>query len=52
MKRLRVLGLEMQRQYIQEWADLLNQPIPNMKRVSIDIEVESEEGKNTQSSRT
>jgi len=33
------------RQYIQEWADLLSQPIPNMKRVSLDIEVESEEGR-------
>jgi DNA polymerase, archaea type len=39
------LGTEKYRQYIQEWADLLNQPIPNMKRVSIDIEVESEEGR-------
>ena len=39
------LGTEKYRQYIQEWADLLNQPIPNMKRVSVDIEVESEEGR-------
>ncbi|MGI0001526.1 MAG: DNA-directed DNA polymerase I, partial [Nitrososphaeraceae archaeon] len=39
------LGTEKYRHYIQEWADLLNQPIPNMKRVSIDIEVESEEGR-------
>jgi DNA polymerase, archaea type len=39
------LGTEKYRQYIQEWADLLSQPIPNMKRVSIDIEVESEEGR-------
>jgi DNA polymerase, archaea type len=39
------LGTEKYRQYIQEWADLLNQPTPNMKRVSIDIEVESEEGR-------
>ena len=39
------LGTEKYRQYIQEWAELLNQPIPNMKRVSIDIEVESEEGR-------
>ncbi len=29
-------------QYISEWADLLNQPIPQLKRISIDIEVESE----------
>jgi DNA polymerase I len=33
------------RQYITNWAQLLNQPIPNLKRVSIDIEVESEEGR-------
>jgi len=33
------------RQYITNWAKLLNQPIPNLRRVSIDIEVESEEGK-------
>ena len=33
------------RQYISNWAKLLNQPIPNLKRVSIDIEVESEEGR-------
>jgi DNA polymerase I len=39
------LETEKYRQYIQEWADLLNQPIPNMKRVSLDIEVESEEGR-------
>jgi DNA polymerase I len=39
------LGTEKYRQYIQEWADLLNQPTPNMKRVSIDIEVESEVGR-------
>ena len=39
------LGTEKYRQYIQEWAELLNQPIPDMKRVSIDIEVESEEGR-------
>ena len=39
------LETERYRQYIQEWADLLSQPIPNMKRVSLDIEVESEEGR-------
>ena len=33
------------RQYITSWANLLNQPIPDLKRVSIDIEVESEEGR-------
>jgi len=31
--------------YIAQWVDLLNQPIPNMKRIAIDIEVESEEGR-------
>lgn len=31
--------------YISEWADLLNQPIPRIKRLSFDIEVESEIGR-------
>jgi DNA polymerase I len=31
--------------YVSEWADLLNQPIPKIKRVSFDIEVESEVGR-------
>lgn len=31
--------------YIAQWVDLLNQPIPNMKRIAVDIEVESEEGR-------
>ena len=38
-------GNEQYRNYITEWAHLLNQPIPNMKRIAIDIEVESEEGR-------
>jgi DNA polymerase, archaea type len=33
------------REYVREWADLLNQPIPEMKRVALDIEVDSEEGR-------
>jgi DNA polymerase I len=33
------------REYIRNWALLLNQPIPQLKRVALDIEVESEEGK-------
>jgi DNA polymerase, archaea type len=33
------------RQYITNWANLLNQPIPELKRVAIDIEVETEEGR-------
>jgi DNA polymerase, archaea type len=32
------------RQYINNWANLLNQPIPNLKRIAVDIEVETEEG--------
>src|SRR3970040_2858693 len=32
-------------EYVSEWADLLNQPIPKIKRVSFDIEVESEVGR-------
>lgn len=33
------------RQYVANWANLLNQPIPELKRVALDIEVESEEGR-------
>lgn len=33
------------KQYISEWANLLNQPIPEMRRASVDIEVESEKGR-------
>lgn len=32
-------------EYISGWADLLNQPIPKMRRASVDIEVESEVGR-------
>jgi DNA polymerase, archaea type len=32
-------------QYITRWAELLNQPIPDLRRISLDIEVESEEGR-------
>jgi len=32
-------------EYISDWADLLNQPIPKIKRLSFDIEVESEIGR-------
>ncbi|NDF27219.1 MAG: DNA-directed DNA polymerase I, partial [Nitrosopumilaceae archaeon] len=31
--------------YISQWAELLNQPIPKIKRLSFDIEVESEIGR-------
>ncbi|MBT8251620.1 MAG: DNA-directed DNA polymerase I, partial [Nitrosopumilus sp.] len=33
------------KKYITEWADLLNQPIPKIKRLSVDIEVEAEIGR-------
>ena len=33
------------REYVREWADLLNQPIPEIKRIALDIEVDSEEGR-------
>ena len=33
------------RQYVTTWANLLNQPIPELKRVAVDIEVEAEEGR-------
>ena len=32
-------------EYVSEWADLLNQPIPKIKRISVDIEVEAEIGR-------
>jgi len=32
-------------EYVSEWAELLNQPIPKIKRVSFDIEVETEVGR-------
>jgi len=32
-------------EYISQWAELLNQPIPEIKRLSFDIEVESEIGR-------
>jgi DNA polymerase I len=33
------------RQYVTAWANLLNQPIPELRRVAVDIEVEAEEGR-------
>ena len=32
-------------EHVSQWANLLNQPIPKIKRISIDIEVESEIGR-------
>ena len=39
------IGNKEYQQYITGWAKLLNQPIPELRRVSVDIEVESEEGR-------
>jgi DNA polymerase, archaea type len=39
------IGSQQYQQYITGWANLLNQPIPNLRRLSVDIEVESEEGR-------
>jgi len=39
------IGSQQYQQYITRWANLLNQPIPNLRRLSVDIEVESEEGR-------
>lgn len=33
------------KKFVSEWADLLNQPIPKIKRLSVDIEVEAEIGR-------
>ncbi len=33
------------KEFISEWADLLNQPIPKIKRLSVDIEVEATIGR-------
>lgn len=33
------------KEYISEWAELLNQPIPKIRRLAVDIEIESD-GKN------
>ena len=32
-------------EFLLKWSRLLNQPIPNMKRIAVDIEVDSEEGR-------
>jgi len=32
-------------EHVSQWANLLNQPIPKLKRISLDIEVESEIGR-------
>ena len=40
-----VVDAEEFKKCISDWADLLNQPIPKIKRLSVDIEVESVEGR-------
>ena len=40
-----MVNMEEFRAFISEWADLLNQPIPKIRRVSVDIEVEAEVGR-------
>lgn len=40
-----MVDTEQFKEFISEWADLLNQPIPKIKRLSIDIEVEAEVGR-------
>ena len=41
----KMVDAEQFKEYTSDWADLLNQPIPKMRRVSVDIEVESEVGR-------
>lgn len=41
----KVVDAEGFKKFISEWADLLNQPIPKIKRLSVDIEVEAEIGR-------
>ncbi|MGH1521783.1 MAG: DNA-directed DNA polymerase I [Nitrosopumilus sp.] len=40
-----MVDTEQFKEFISEWADLLNQPIPKIKRLSVDIEVEAEIGR-------
>ncbi len=40
-----MVDAEQFKKFISEWADLLNQPIPKIKRLSVDIEVEAEVGR-------
>lgn len=40
-----IVDAEQFKKFVSEWADLLNQPIPKIKRLSIDIEVEAEVGR-------
>ncbi len=40
-----MVDAEQFKKFISEWADLLNQPIPKIKRLGVDIEVEAEVGR-------
>ncbi|MFQ5476235.1 MAG: DNA-directed DNA polymerase I [Nitrosopumilus sp.] len=40
-----MVDAEQFKKFVSEWADLLNQPIPKIKRLSVDIEVEAEVGR-------
>jgi len=40
-----MVNSEQFKEFISEWAELLNQPIPKIKRLSVDIEVEAEIGR-------
>ncbi len=40
-----MVDAEQFKKFVSEWADLLNQPIPKIKRLSVDIEVESTVGR-------
>ena len=40
-----MVDAEQFKSFISEWADLLNQPIPKIKRLSVDIEIEAEIGR-------
>lgn len=40
-----MVDAEQFKEFISEWAELLNQPIPKIKRLSVDIEVEAEIGR-------
>lgn len=40
-----MVDAEQFKKLVSEWADLLNQPIPKIKRLSVDIEVEVEVGR-------
>jgi len=40
-----MVDAEQFKEFVLEWADLLNQPIPKIKRLSVDIEVESVVGR-------